>query len=178
MPGWLVHSEALEYLRSHIPTGIETVLDLGSREAGEGRVRDLFPSTTPYLGLDHVPGTGVDLVVDIESPLFYNSEFEVIKPEFDLVVCAEVLEHTADPRAVLSNAHNALRGDGILLVTCAGPGREPHSCVIPGPPQPNEHYRNLDPTELESLLWEVGFKWVVVERDLTHHDLYASARRP
>jgi SAM-dependent methyltransferase len=64
--------------------------------------------------------------------------------EFDLVVCFEVIEHVADPGAVLDELVRVLASDGLLLIS------SPNRGVYPaGNPH---HLHELSPSELEAEL--------------------------
>jgi SAM-dependent methyltransferase len=146
------------------------VVEVGSREVAGGGVRGLFGGAACYTGVDLVPGLGVDVVADAA----------VWRPPApcDLVVCCEVLEHSPDARAILRNASGMLRPGGRLVVTCAGPGRAPHSAADGGPLRPGEYYRNVEPDDLAG--WLRAFPVFVVEAFEYHAergDLYAAGRR-
>ena len=165
-----MHTEAFEWLRANRPPGPQRVLDLGSWVNGMD-VRDLFPDAEKYHGVDCHPGTGVDEVREITSRA-------VGWFGYTTVVCAEVLEHASEWQAILTVARNALNRGGTLLVTAAGEGREPHSCIRQGPPLPGEWYENIDHELLGICLVTLGFTDVHGERDHVHHDVYAKAVRP
>jgi hypothetical protein len=63
-----------------------------------------------------------------------------------------------------------------LILTCAGPGRPPHSGVDGGPLRPGEHYANPDPADLYACL-VAHFRAAVVVDQPTTCDLYALASR-
>src|SRR5262245_62083953 len=107
------------------------VLEIGGRNIN-GTVRGLFVGD-PYCAIDLTPGPGVDVVADGASfaPLAAPA----------CIVCCEVLEHTGAAAAIVRNAHRILRPGGILLLTAAGPGREPHSAIDGGDLRPGEYYQ-------------------------------------
>lgn len=147
------------------------VVELGSRIVRgpwpcSGSVRPLFPSAE-YLGVDRVPGEGVDVVADAATwkprPLH----------RFDTVVCTEVLEHAANAEQICANARALLVRGGVLLVTVAGPGREPHSALDGGPLRPGEFYRNVGEEALRA--WLKPFGLSLVDSFSQPGDLYALA---
>src|SRR5688572_27389603 len=109
-----MHPEAFAWVRQHAPAGPVSVLDVGGRNIN-GTVRDLFPSAAWYRSIDLLPGLGVDIVADaaVWTP----------DREYDVVVCCEVFEHTADWRLILDTILRALRPGGLAILTMAGPGR-------------------------------------------------------
>lgn len=177
-----MHKEALQWLADNRPSGPQVVLDLGSREAGAGRVRDLFTDSI-YVGLDAQAGPGVNYIADITDTDTW--------PRFDpftLVICAEVFEHEQDWIAVALNARNALDVGGTFLVTAAGLTRPPHTCLPLAytpegppdqdggyPPNPDEWYENMHPVALEEILRLLDFSIVKIETNDEHGDVYAKA---
>jgi len=109
------------------------VYEIGSRNIN-GTVRGLFPRDG-YLGVDIASGPDVDLVVNAASYL----------PPMPMgtAVCCEVLEHTLYAETIVTQAARALLVGGLLIITCAGEGRLPHSAHDGGSLRPNEHYQNL-----------------------------------
>lgn len=118
------------------------VLEMGSRDVN-GSVRDLFPRGVAYVGVDREPGPGVDLVMDAAA---------VVGMTPAIVVCCETLEHEETPERLIRHAARILVPGGLLIVTCAGPGRKPHSGIDGGRLRAGEHYRNIPPAELSMLL--------------------------
>ncbi|MEX0918569.1 MAG: class I SAM-dependent methyltransferase [Candidatus Paceibacterota bacterium] len=79
-------------------------LDIGC----EGkRFLDAFPNR---VGLDVIPGEGVDVVADA-----HQLPFE--KNTFDVVLCSEVLEHLHSPKQAISEMYRVLKPGGILILT-------------------------------------------------------------
>ena len=144
---------------------VRRVIEIGSRDIN-GSIRALF-ACREYVGIDIAPGPGVDLVADGAT----------WRPELpaDLVVCAEVLEHTPVAPLVVLNAAAMLVPGGRFLLTCAAPGRAPHSGVDGAALRPDEFYRNVDEDALARWLDMAGF----VGRETVYHpgrgDLYAAA---
>ena len=95
----------------------------------------------------------------------------------EVVLCCEVLEHTAAAEAIVRNAYALLAPGGRLVVTAAAPGRPPHSAVDGGPLRPGEYYRNVPPGELAGWLREAGFTLEALENHPDRGDVYALARK-
>lgn len=149
----------MEWIAKHATSNPVSVLDIGGRDVN-GSPRHLFPAATRYTVLDALPGervTDVDVIADAAT---WNPSGQW----WDVVVCAEVLEHAAAWRAILRTAYRACAPGGRLIVTTAAPGRPPHSAVdglfrlLPG-----EHYANIRPAELERALTAAGWAQVVVD---------------
>jgi SAM-dependent methyltransferase len=132
-----MHGEAHEWVRLHAPSGKVSVLEVGSFDVNGG-VRHLFHGR--FLGLDIKAGPGVDVVA-------YASTYEPTE-QYDVVVCCEVLEHTAVWPQIVAMCGRALRTGGALIVTCAGPGRPPHGAD--GGPVGDEFYANVSAAALEA----------------------------
>lgn len=145
-----------------------SALELGAFNVN-GSARALFPSVTRWYGIDLRAGENVDEVA--------NAETWKTKQRFDLVLCTEVLEHAKYPKAIVQTAANALRKGGYFVMTCAAPGRIPHS---------NDgahggdvgHYANVSETEMYYWLEEAGFEILRLWVNRQAHDLYALALRP
>lgn len=169
-----MHGQAYDYVtaaaaRVHLMPGDE-VLEIGGQDMN-GTVRDLFPAAARYVSLDLVAGKGVDVVADAATwrPLDPDRRFAV-------VVCCEVLEHTPDWRAILQTAYDVMAPGGVLIVTCAGPGRPRHSGRSAALQlEPDEWYRNVTPEELAGALRHVGFVNAAVTQ--AGQDCQAVARR-
>jgi SAM-dependent methyltransferase len=139
---------------------------LGGRDVN-GTARVLYPYVPLYVGVDLLPGQGVDVVADARDwrpPSWLR---------FDLVLCTEVLEHAPQPWRICETAWEILRPGGAFVVTCAGPGRKPHSGIDGGPLREGEHYENVDPELLADWLYGFSAAWANPSQDGT--DLYAIA---
>lgn len=143
-----------------------TVLDMGGQDLN-GSCRGLFPAAD-YTVLDIADGPGVDVVADAATWTPGRA--------YDLVLSTEVFEHTPDWAAICRTAHAACRPGGVFVVTCAGPGRYPHSGRAATGLQPGEYYQNLDVDGLRGGLDGAGFTEVHVQQ--AGLDLQASARKP
>lgn len=167
-----MHPEARAFVAAHAPRpGLDelgSVLEIGG-QVMNGTIRDLFDGAD-YLSLDIVDGPGVDIVADAAT-------WRPLDPDrrFDVVVCCEVLEHTPDWRAIIQTAHDVLAPRGRLILTCAGPGRPPHSGRGPWALEDGEWYRNIAPEELEGALRLTGF--ISASVTVAAQDLHALARR-
>jgi SAM-dependent methyltransferase len=150
-----MHAEVLDWVTAHATDEPVSVLDIGGRDVN-GTVRAAFPGADPYLVLDLRSGENVDVVA--------NAATWAPDREFDVVVCTEVFEHTPDWAAICATAFKALRVGGRFVVTCAGPGRGPHSGISAfGGPTSEEWYANVGPDELGRVLAACGFRDVTVQ---------------
>lgn len=141
-----------------------TALEIGSRNVN-GSVRDLF-RCAEYVGVDVLPGPGVDVVAD-------GATFDADWP-FDVVVCTEVLEHAADPAALCRNLMALCQPGGAIIMTAATPDRPPHSAIDGGPLRDGEPYRGVTPADLRA--WLAGCRAVVID-DSVPGDVYCLAVR-
>lgn len=82
------------------------------------------------------------------------------------MVCCEVLEHSERWRDILHNVA-AWQDSLVLVITCAGPGRKPHSAIDGGPLRDGEYYANISAEELRAELIKAGFRTVYVDQHLT-----------
>lgn len=137
------------YLRhvAALPCGAR-VLDLGGKRL---RKRGLFDITSfnlcvVYVNLDQ--DSGPDILADAANvPLSDES--------FDVVICAELLEHVQDPLSVLNESARLLVPGGKMLVTV------PFLLRQHGDP---EDYQRLTDTMLRRLFTQAGFVQVTIER--------------
>lgn len=168
-----MHASAFEYVRRTVQSlpPLYRVAELGAR-VHNGSVREVFTDATApggtYMGIDLLPGPGVDLVADV-------TEWRTPRP-FDCVVSTELLEHCPRGPAVCRSAFLALRPGGVFVVTCAGEGREPHGAGG-GPPGDGEWYRNVTAGELARWCKDAGFAACLIDPLAPPGDLYALAMR-
>ena len=144
----------------------DTVLELGGRYVN-GSVRPNFVGAR-YVSVDIVAGPEVDVVADATT---YRPD-----EKFDVVVCAEVLEHVDHPEEFVATAWSALRPGGWLILTAACPPRAAHSGTDGGALRNGEWYQNINPDMLRR--WLVGWDQTEIEVHDDRGDVYAVARRP
>ena len=162
-----MHDGAYRYIASmvagrHYPR----VVEVGSRDIN-GSIRGLVDAGT-YIGIDLEDGPGVDVVADCR---WWEPPWQA-----SLTIVAEVLEHADDPAAVIKACVGYLRPGGRIVVTCAGPGRAPHSGHDGGPNVEGEWYANIEPADLERWLGE-GCEAVRVEYHAIPKDCYGTGIR-
>jgi SAM-dependent methyltransferase len=123
-----VHDTAYEHGRLFFELyGSETcrtIVELGSQDVN-GSLRDHCPPGVHYIGLDMVPGKGVDLVVDPGEPLPLRSETA------DAVVTSSAFEHDVCFWDTFLNLIRILRPGGLLYVNVPSNGgfhRHPLDC--------------------------------------------------
>jgi SAM-dependent methyltransferase len=121
------------------------------------------------VSVDLEAGPEVDVVADV---LDWEPPWKA-----DLVVTCEVLEHAPDARGIVNRCVGFLAPGGRLLITCAGPGREPHSGHDGGVPWPGEHYANIAANKLGRWLRQAGLVQVTAQFHAATHDTYASGYR-
>jgi trans-aconitate methyltransferase len=141
------------------------ILDIGGRNVN-GTPREMFPNAR-YTVLDIRAGENVDIVADA-------STWEPSQRS-DLILSTECFEHAEDWPLICDTAFKACRPGGRIVVTCAGPGRAPHSAFVEAGVQPGEFYANVEPTALSNALQIAGF--VDVEVEQVGLDLQATGRR-
>jgi SAM-dependent methyltransferase len=154
---WVSESLAVRKTFVSKSTGVN-VLEVGSLDIN-GSVRflfnDLISDGGSFFGIDVQEGPGVDLVADASV---YKSE-----KQYDIVVCAEVFEHTAVWPKIVKNAYSLLTPGGMFIATMAGEGRAPHSAIDENPIRSWEYYKNVTGPDLKEKLfifsdWEVNVK--------------------
>lgn len=138
-----MHTAARQWVEAHLPAKAGDVLEIGSRNINGG-VRDLFADAKSFLGVDLVDGTDVDVVGDFAT-------LDMVGVA-DTVLCLEVLEHVELWRDLLGACIDACRPGGTIIITAAGPTREPHSAIDGGRLRPDEYYENLTTKALKKEL--------------------------
>lgn len=159
-----MHDGARQFCTSVIQSlrGPRRVAEIGSRNVN-GSIRYLMPGWE-YIGVDALPGPGVDWVADGAT----------WRPGilFDLVVSTEALEHAADPAALVRNMVALTAPGGVVVITCASPDRPPHSAIDGEALREGEAYQGITPAMLREWLSECP---VVAIDDRTTGDVYCVA---
>ena len=135
------------------------ILEVGSFDVN-GSIRGLFDGCNSYLGVDLVPGPGVDLVSG-------GHKLPDSLGPFDLAIATEVFEHDRFWRETLARMSSLCKPGGAVLVTCATTGRPEHGTsrtdpsLSPGTSQGYaEHYKNVTEKELRREAATLGFSTV------------------
>lgn len=159
-----MHDSARQFCSAVVPMlrRPQRVAELGSRNVN-GSIRYLFPRSI-YIGVDALPGPGVDWVADGAA---WNPGYQ-----FDLVISTEALEHAADPGAVVRNMVALTAPHGVILITAATPEREPHSAIDGEQLRDGEHYHGITPAMLRD--WFSDCRAVMID-DRTPGDVYCVA---
>lgn len=104
-PQWLLRPRS-------VPTGVVDahglVLDIG---AADRWIEAKLPPTVSYVALDY-PATGRDLYAGHPDVFADGAKLPFADASFDGVLCLEVLEHVANPRAMLREVARVLKPDG------------------------------------------------------------------
>ena len=116
-----------------------------------------------YLGVDLVPGSGVDVVCDAEvlCARFGPSAF-------DLVISTEMIEHVRDWRTTVQNLKAVLRPGGHLLLTTRSPGFPYHGW-------PTDYWR-YEPSDMSKIFRDMDV--IALDDDPLEPGVFVFARRP
>lgn len=135
---------ALQELVDALPVG-DTVLDFG---CADSPYEPLFVRKfTHYLRADLAGNPRSDVLIDTHGNL------PLADASCDVVLSSQVLEHVADPRAYLAEAHRVLRAKGRLLLSTHG--------AWPYHPDPIDYWR-WTRAGLEHELTRAGFETLEV----------------
>lgn len=129
-------------------------LDCGSLDVN-GSLRELF-TKSDYTGIDIRAGRNVDVVTRVHE--FHSKDL------YDIVVSAEMLEHDEWWDRSLRAMYSLLKSRGLLVFSCAGPGRPEHGTraapdTIGGPQGDGlwgtrpDYYHPLDDKEIAGAFW-------------------------
>lgn len=162
-----MHQAAFEFVAKHATSDPLSVIEIGSRNIN-GTVRDHFPAAT-WTGLDLHAGPSVNIVIDAIN---YMPRRPV-----DLVICCEVFEHCSYWGELINHVANWLKPGGRMIITCAGPGRDPHSAIDGGQLHPDEHYANISQQEMRDALEFAAFQQIEVSGNEYWKDTYAIATK-
>jgi SAM-dependent methyltransferase len=101
-------------LGMRLQDGSLQLLDIG---CGERPYAQLF--NAKQVGADVYFHAGIDVVARAEDLPFRDESF-------DVAICTQVLEHLADPVAMLNNTHRVLKQGGLLFLSTHGIWLEKH----------------------------------------------------
>ena len=158
--------DRLELLTSWVPRGAR-VLDMGCNSGGFGPT--LVDRGCEVHGVELSGNLVVAArkrgVIAVQS---WAEETPYPSCHFDVVICAELLEHVLDPIVLLTEARRILRPNGLLVGSVPhGDGPWGHRDIGHHP----EHLRAFGPLELETQLLASGFKPTTI-KVLTHGTSY------
>jgi predicted methyltransferase len=163
-----MHPQAMAWVSQFATDQPISILDLGGRDVN-GTPRALFP-TADYTTLDILEAPNVDIVADAAT-------WDPDGRRWDLVLATELFEHTPAWPAICRTAYQALRPGGRFVVTTAAPGRNEHSAFDGEVLRVGEHYANINPAQLATVLEDAGFSQVEVDVKPDPSDVRATARR-
>lgn len=132
-----------------------SVLEIGSADIN-GSVRGYFKSTD-YVGVDLIPGPGVDVVGQGEDVR--------LNREFDVAVSTECLEHNPKYLETFENMVRHTRPGGLVLFTCATTGRPEHGTERSTPEDSPgtmvkgwNYYKNVEADDLRAFPFDSVFE--------------------
>lgn len=128
-----MHDTVLTFYGQYFPLGTQTdksVLEVGSKLEGGGTLRTVFNDVTNYVGLDMLPGAGVDVVTKME-------EWDDPR-QFDVVCSAGTLEHCEDWRGVVNGMKKYCKEGGTVCITTVAKPFHRHN-------YPNDYWRFTKP---------------------------------
>jgi O-antigen biosynthesis protein len=120
----LLRAPAREVIEA-IPEGCAVVLDVGCGKGTLGRWLKEQPGVTTVYGAELFPAAGEEARRWLDDVVVGNIEHVVLPfPEgtVDCIICADVLEHTADPWAVVAKLKKLLKPDGCIVASIPNVG--------------------------------------------------------
>ncbi len=129
------------------------VIECGSLEIN-GSVSNLF-QLCAYTGVDVIAGPNVNVISKVH-------ELEYPDEHFDVVLSTEMLEHDMFWEASITKMQRMVKPGGLLIITCAAPGRNEHGTTDRAPhssgttqidnPMWSDHYKPLTRSDLKNVL--------------------------
>lgn len=140
------------------------VLEAGAVNVN-GSLREFIQGYSParYVGIDIVPGKGVDEICDV-----YDILTRFGPGSFDLVISTEMLEHVQDWRLAISNMKNVLSPGGAILITTRSIG-------FPYHPYPVDYWR-FQPQDMNTIF--ADFIIESIEQDQEAPGVFIKAVKP
>jgi SAM-dependent methyltransferase len=128
-----MHRSVKEYVKEFLQENDckgTSILEVGSRNVN-GSVREFIELMKPkeYIGIDMLPGRGVDVV-----GLAENLTTIFGKDRFDIVISTEMLEHCKEWKKSLIEIFFVCKPGGLILLTARAPGFKVHA-------YPNDYWR-------------------------------------
>lgn len=178
------HPEQLDFvskIKEQFPSFFSggRVLEIGSLDIN-GSVRQFFTSAE-YIGLDVGAGPGVDVVCE-------GQKYDAPDNSFDVVVSAECMEHNPYWIETFNNMFRLCRPGGLLIMTCAGPGRAEHGTRRTTPHDAPliqwDYYRNISGHDIiVKIAPDLKSTAYMLTKNVHSHDTYfvafkAGARPP
>lgn len=114
----------VRFLKPRLAHVSGSLLDVG---CGEMPFRSLLRADVRYTGLDVPQAFSFGMSDNKEIVSFDGTTIPFPDSSYDGVLCTEVLEHAADPIALINEMHRVLRSGGTLLVTVPFAARVHHS---------------------------------------------------
>lgn len=167
-----MHAELREWLKptlESIPDPVGRVLEIGSLNVNGSARDNIQRRAIEYIGIDLVPGPGVDIVANAINFNGYGL--------FNVVISTEVLEHCAEWPLIIETAKRSLEVGGLLVLTCASDLRKPHSAYGGEHPLIGEYYKGVSESEMKYSLTLSSFEVIELKHRFWPGDLYVLARR-
>lgn len=146
-------TDFIQATKARFPASFQdcSVLEVGSRYIN-GTCRTFF-RRCQYTGLDLAYGPLVDVVCHVSDYEIHQQPDEPMRENrFDTVISCEAMEHDKWWKESLQAMSDHTKPGGLLVITCAGPGRPEHGTHRSDPassPATNDYYRNVD----EAMFW-------------------------
>lgn len=161
-----MHKSALTYMVRTLWDVVpdRSVIEVGAYDVN-GSIRPLLePRAGSYLGVDMALGPRVDQVVNcVDLITTFGCD------QFDVVACAEMLEHAAEWRECLVNMAGVLAPGGVLALTTRSPG-------FPYHPFPEDHWR-FPLNTMTSIIAALGLSGTVID-DWEREGVFVTATKP
>ncbi len=153
------------------------VLEIGSYIVN-GTVRSYF-TNSQYIGIDLIPGLGVDIISNGE-------EIDLPDECFDVAISCECFEHNPHWVKSFQSMYDKVKGGGILIASCASRGRLEHGTKRTSPESSPgtqtiewDYYKNLSKKDFyDELNLNAMFNSYIFVYNGSSKDLYFVGLKP
>ena len=146
-----------QYIQSYVPDGKKLILDVGCGSAWAAK--SFIPKGHKVVSFDISPVNTSKALEIVKNDNHYAVAGDALNPpfpgkSFDIIIAAEIIEHTVDPENFALSLFNLLKPGGRLIISTPYKEKIIYSlCVHCNKPTPrNAHLHSFDESRMEKLI--------------------------